>query len=63
MDKNIEEFDQENTINLCDSCEYEYPDCPRVADKIFGTGEGNDNICCCNEYVPITTRKNYYFSA
>ena len=54
----IEEFGHENQVNLCDSCEWEYPDCPRCAEIVFGTGTGGDNICACNEYLPLTTRKS-----
>ncbi len=43
----------DNQIHLCDSCEYNYPDCPSKSDDvIFGTGKGNDNICACNKYKP-----------
>ena len=56
--KSITEFDQENRVNLCDSCEWEYPDCPTHRNIVFGTGVGGDNICACDEYIPITTRKH-----
>ena len=43
----------DNQINLCDSCDYSYPDCPSESDDvIFGNGIGNDNICACNKYKP-----------
>lgn len=43
----------DNQINLCDSCDYSYPDCPsKDDDVIFGNGIGNDNICACNKYKP-----------
>lgn len=43
----------DNQINLCDSCDYSYPDCPiENDDVIFGNGIGNDNICACNKYKP-----------
>lgn len=43
----------DNQIHLCDSCEYNYPDCPcKPNDVIFGNGKGNDNICACNKYNP-----------
>lgn len=43
----------DNQINLCDSCNYSYPDCPsKNDDVIFGNGIGNDNICACNKYKP-----------
>ena len=43
----------DNQINLCDSCDYSYPDCPsKNDDVIFGNGIGNDNICACNKYKP-----------
>lgn len=41
----------DNKVNLCDSCKYNYPDCPSKSnDVIFGNGKGNDNICACNKY-------------
>lgn len=43
----------DNQTNLCDSCDYSYPDCPsKTDDVIFGNGIGNDNICACNKYKP-----------
>jgi len=43
----------DNQTNLCDSCDYSYPDCPsKNDDVIFGNGIGNDNICACNKYKP-----------
>lgn len=43
----------DNQINLCDSCDYLYPDCPAKNDDVsFGNGIGNDNICACNKYLP-----------
>lgn len=40
-----------NSINLCDSCKYDFPECPSGKDDVlFGDGKGNDNICCCNKY-------------
>lgn len=48
----------DNQINLCDSCNYSYPDCPSKSDDvIFGNGIGNDNICACNKYKPSVTSK------
>ena len=44
----------DNQINLCDSCDYSYPDCPsKNDDVIFGNDIGNDNICACNKYKPF----------
>ena len=44
----------DNQTNLCDSCDYLYPDCPSGKDDvIFGNGIGNDNICACNKYKPF----------
>ena len=44
----------DNQINLCDSCDYLYPECPSEKDDvIFGNGIGNDNICACNKYKPF----------
>lgn len=45
----------ENNINLCDSCTNRdnLPYCPAYEkDILYGTGIGNDNICCCNKYCP-----------
>lgn len=42
-----------NAVNLCDSCKYDYPECPSgKKDILFGDGKGNDNVCCCNKYLP-----------
>lgn len=47
----------DNQVNLCDSCTYQYPDCPsKPDDVIFGNGKGNDNICACNKYRPISAQ-------
>lgn len=44
---------QNNSVHLCDSCQYTFPACPsRDSDVIFGDGKGNDNICACNKYLP-----------
>lgn len=41
-----------NQIHLCDSCKYDYPNCPSEnEDVLFGNGVGNDNICCCAKYI------------
>ena len=43
----------DNQTNLCDSCDYSFPDCPsKYEDVIFGNGIGNDNICACNKQKP-----------
>ena len=43
----------DNQTNLCNSCDYSFPDCPsKNGDVIFGNGIGNDNICACNKYKP-----------
>ena len=40
-----------NQIHLCDSCKYNYPNCPSEnEDVLFGNGVDNDNICCCAKY-------------
>lgn len=46
-----------NEVNLCESCENTYPECPKNARLIFGDGRGNDNICACSEYKPLTKRE------
>ena len=43
-----------NKVNLCDSCQNNYPECN--GDVLFGDGVGNDNICCCNCYKPLQTK-------
>lgn len=49
-------------INLCDSCDYSYPDCPsKNDDVIFGNGIGNDNICVCNKYKPSAQPETMYY--
>ena len=51
--ENLPSAQPDNQINLCDSCDYLYPDCPaKNDDVIFGNGIGNDNICACNKYQP-----------
>jgi hypothetical protein len=45
---------QNNTVHLCDSCQYTYVTCPSHGnDAVFGDGKGDDNICACNKYLPI----------
>ena len=44
-----------NKVNLCDSCKHDYPECNGKV--VFGDGKGMDNICCCNEYVPVRTKR------
>lgn len=64
MQKNRQEFRKEksmeitnNRIHLCQSCHKEYPNCDANNDDIvFGDGIGNDNICCCNKYLPLVER-------
>lgn len=51
----------DNKINLCDSCRMHYPDCDAdEGDIIFGTGEGNDNVCACSKYRPWYAPKNRF---
>lgn len=51
--RNMPSAQPDNQTNLCDSCDYSYPDCPtKNDDVIFGNGIGNDNICACNKYKP-----------
>lgn len=46
-----------NHIHLCQSCYKEFQNCDADSDDImFGDGTGNDNICCCNKYLPIMER-------
>lgn len=46
-----------NQIHLCDSCKYNYPNCPSEnEDVLFGNGVGNDNICCCAKYLASADR-------
>ena len=47
-----------NQIHLCDSCKYDYPNCPsKNEDVLFGNGVGNDNICCCAKYIASADMK------
>lgn len=49
-DKDIEN----NKVYLCNSCKYNYPDCPLdgKGGLRFGDAVGHDNICCCSVYEP-----------
>ena len=48
---------QNNVVHLCDSCQYTYATCPSHGnDAGFGDGKGNDNICACNKYLPISAQ-------
>lgn len=48
---------QNNAVHLCDSCQYTYVTCPSHGnDAVFGDGKGNDNICACNKYRPISAQ-------
>ena len=47
-----------NSVHLCNSCSYDYPDCPSE-EYMFGDGVGNDNICCCGSYDPLWTKETY----
>lgn len=48
---------QNNVVHLCDSCQYTYATCPSHGnDAVFGDGKGNDNICACNKYLPISAQ-------
>jgi hypothetical protein len=48
---------QNNALHLCDSCQYTYVTCPSHGnDAVFGDGKGNDNICACNKYRPISAQ-------
>ena len=47
-----------NKVNLCDSCNYIYPECPSERyDVMFGDGIGKDNICCCAGYRAINEQE------
>jgi len=51
------EYIQNNAVHLCDSCQYTYATCPSHGnDAVFGDGKGNDNICACNKYRPISAQ-------
>ena len=48
---------QSNAVHLCDSCQYTHVTCPSHGnDAVFGDGKGNDNICACNKYRPISAQ-------
>jgi hypothetical protein len=52
-----QELNQENEINLCDSCRMIQPNCiSDDSDIIFGTGIGYDNTIACNKYQPVEIR-------
>lgn len=50
----------DNSVNLCDSCVNQIPECWNrceiICEVIFGDGKGYDNICCCNGYKPLATK-------
>lgn len=42
-------YEKDITINLCDTCIYDYPECnPEKVE--FGNGYGEDNIFICSQY-------------
>lgn len=48
---------QNNSVHLCDSCQYTYVTCPSHGnDAVFGDGDGMYNICACNKYRPISAQ-------
>lgn len=46
-----------NKIHLCESCFNNVATCH--SEVYFGDGIGNDNVCCCNAYIPLVTRHEY----
>ena len=46
-----------NEVHLCVSCINDYPMCDSC-NIYFGDGVGNDNICSCSSYEPVSLR-NY----
>lgn len=56
-----------NSVHLCNSCCNNYPDCDADENSIFfGDGIGEENICCCNRYVPLmeydSIRKDFVYN-
>mgnify|MGYP007069842269 CR=1 FL=1 len=46
-----------NKVHLCTSCQYTVETCcSHGNDALFGDGTGNDNICACNKYNPISVK-------
>lgn len=44
---NILKVDSQETINMCDFCEYKFPECnPKTI--AYGNGKGNDNVIRCS---------------
>lgn len=42
----------DKTINLCDTCLSQMPDCPATSDDVsYGNGPGDDNVYQCNHYT------------
>ncbi len=42
------------TIHLCNSCVYDYPECPSTPDDMeFGNGFGMDNVISCKRYWEV----------
>lgn len=50
---------ENNGVHLCKSCSNRYPECDADGGVIFGDGTGNDNICCCNKYIPVAEHDPY----
>ena len=49
-----------NKVNLCDSCMEDIATCQTTGDDfIYGDGQGYDNICCCNKYKPLVSRRTW----
>lgn len=48
---NAPSVEPNNQVHLCNSCKYDYPECPaEMSDIIFGNGKGHDNVCACAKF-------------
>lgn len=56
--RNIPSAEPDNQVHLCNSCKYDYPECPtEESDVIFGNGIGHDNICSYTKFEIKPKRK------
>jgi hypothetical protein len=55
---NLPSVEPDNQVHLCNSCKYDYPECPaEKSDVIFGNSIGHDNICACAKFEIKSERK------
>ena len=54
----FKQVDEGKKINLCNSCQFDIPDCT-ATEQVFGDGPGNDNIIECPTYRFDSTGRRY----